>query len=126
MGETNVKISPGYGSTLLNADPFIEADTQVSSKTANIVAQDFTEDTLNNKDTTYSFRIDGNYVGGPSAGAAMTLATVAAIENRSVPQDIAVTGTIRSDGSIGRVGGILEKAEAAGRNGLETFYIPEG
>ena len=90
------------------------------------MAQDFTGDTLNNKDITYSFRIDGNYVGGPSAGAAMTLATIAAIENRSVPQDIAVTGTVRSDGSIGRVGGILEKAEAAGQNNLKTFYIPEG
>jgi Archaeal serine proteases len=56
----------------------------------------------------------------------MTLATIAAIENKSVPQNIAVTGTIRSDGSIGRVGGIIKKAEAAGRNGLETFYIPDG
>jgi uncharacterized protein len=126
LGETHVKISPGDGSTLLNADPFIETDTQASAKTAKIVAQDFTEDKLDNKDITYSFRIDGNYVGGPSAGAAMTLATIAAIENRSVPQDIAVTGTIRSDGSIGRVGGILEKAEAAGQNNLKTFYIPEG
>ena len=125
LGEAHVKISPGDGSTLLNAGPFIETDTQASAKTAKIVAQEFTEDTLNNKDITYSFRIDGNYVGGPSAGAAMTLATVAAIENRSVPQNIAVTGTIRSDGSIGRVGGILEKAEAAGQNNLETFYIPE-
>jgi uncharacterized protein len=126
LGETRVKISPGDGSTLLNADPFIETDTQVSAKTAKMVAQDFTEDKLNNKDITYSFKIDGNYVGGPSAGAAMTLATIAAIENRSVPQNVAVTGTIRSDGSIGRIGGIIEKAEASGRNGLETFYIPEG
>jgi predicted S18 family serine protease len=126
LGETHAKIGPGDGSTLLNADPFIETDTQASAKTAKIVAQKFTDDTLDNKDITYSFRIDGNYVGGPSAGAAMTLATIAAIENRSVPQDIAVTGTIRSDGSIGRVGGILEKAEAAGQNNLETFYIPEG
>lgn len=126
LGETRVKISPGDGSTLLNADPFIETDTQVSAKTAKKVAQEFTEDTLNNKDITYSFRIDGEYVGGPSAGAAMTLATIAAIENRSVPQDVAVTGTVRTDGSIGRVGSILEKAEAAGRNGLETFYVPEG
>ena len=126
LGEAHVKISPGDGSTLLNADPFIETDTQASAKTAKIVAQDFTEDKLDNKDITYSFGIDGEYVGGPSAGAAMTLATVAAIENRSVPQNIAVTGTIRSDGSIGRVGGILEKAEAAGQSNLETFYIPEG
>jgi predicted S18 family serine protease len=52
----------------------------------------------------------------------MTLATIAAIENRSVPQNIAVTGKILSDSSIGRVGGILEKAEAAGQNNLNVLH----
>lgn len=124
LGKVDVKISPGDGSTLLNTDPFIETDTQISAKTAKKVAQEFTDETLNNKDTTYRFQIDGEYVGGPSAGAAMTLASIAAIENRSVPKDIAVTGTIREDGTIGRVGGILEKAEAAGRQNLNYFYVP--
>lgn len=126
LGEVNVKVGPGEGSVLLNADPFIETDTQVSAKTARKVAQEFTGETLANMDTTYRFRIDGEYVGGPSAGTAMALATIAAIENRSIPENIAVTGTIREDGTVGRVGGILEKAEAAGRNDLEKFYVPQG
>jgi uncharacterized protein len=75
---------------------------------------------------TYRFDIEGSFVGGPSAGAAMTIATIAAIENTSVRNDTAITGTVMPDGTIGRVGGILEKAEAAGERGLETFYVPEG
>lgn len=126
LGSVNVKIGEGDGSTLLNADPFIETDTQISAKTAKRVAEEVTGESLTNKDLTYRFQIDGEYVGGPSAGAAMTLSTIAAVEDRNVPENIAVTGTIRSDGSIGRVGGILEKAEAAGRNNLKTFYVPEG
>lgn len=126
LGSVNVKISPGDGSTLLDADPFIETDTQISAKTSKKIAEMFTNDTLSNKDITYRFSIDGEYVGGSSAGAAMTLATIAAIENRTVPNNIAVTGTIMRDGTIGRVGGILEKAQAAGRNDLDMFYVPEG
>lgn len=126
LGAVNVKVSPGDGSVLLNADPFIQTDTQVSAKTAMQVAEGFTNHSLANKDLTYGFRINGEYVGGPSAGAAMTLATISAVENRSVPEEVAVTGTIRADGTIGRVGGILEKAEASGRKDLETFYVPEG
>lgn len=126
LGSVNVKIGPGDGSTLLNADPFIETDTQVSAKTSKSVAEEFTNQTLTDKDITYRFSIGGEYVGGPSAGAAMTLATIAAIEDEDVPEDIAVTGTIREDGTIGRVGGILEKAQAAGRNDLEAFYVPPG
>ncbi len=126
LGAVNVKVGPGDGSVLLNADPFIETDTQVSAKTAKKVAEEVTGETLEGKDVTYRFQINGEYVGGPSAGAAMTLATIAATENRTVPEDVAVTGTIRADGTIGRVGGIIEKAEAAGRNDLETFYVPDG
>jgi uncharacterized protein len=126
LGAVNVKVSPVDGSVLLNADPFIETDTQVSAKTAKQVAEIYTNDSLVNKDITYSFRINGEYVGGPSAGAAMTFATIAATENRTVPEDIAVTGTVMRDGTIGKVGGVLEKAEAAGENDLETFYVPDG
>jgi len=88
-------------------------------------AEEFTNESLANKDITYRFNINGEYVGGPSAGAAMTLATIAAIENKTVPEEGAITGTIMQDSTTGRVGGILEKAQAAGRNNLKTFYVPK-
>ena len=61
--------------------PFIETDTHVLAKTSKRVAEEVTEEALTNKDVTYRFQIDGEYVGGPSSGAAMTLGTVAAVED---------------------------------------------
>jgi PDZ domain-containing protein len=65
-------------------------------------------------------------VGGPSAGLAFTLA----ILDRLSPgrllghERVAVTGTIELDGSIGPVGGVDHKAEAAIREGAKLFIVP--
>ena len=126
LGKARVRIAPGDGSLLLNTDPFIETDTQLSARTAKAVAEELTGEDLRSKDVTYSFDIDGSFVGGPSAGAAMTIATIAAIEDTQVDNQTAVTGTITREKRIGRVGGILEKAKAAGERGLDSFYVPEG
>jgi len=40
--------------------------------------------------------------------------------------DIAFTGTINPDGSIGPVGGIQYKLEAVAKDGKKTFLIPIG
>lgn len=126
LGNVTVTIQPGSGKVLLDTNPFIQTDTQVSAKTAKNVAERITGVSLANKNVLYSFSIEGSYLGGPSAGAAMTLATIAAIRNQTVPRDTVITGTIRPDGLIGKVGGIVHKAFAAGRAGIETFYVPEG
>ena len=69
---------------------------------------------------------DAQLVGGPSAGAALAVATIAAIEQKSVKSDVAITGTIESNGSIGQIGGVLEKADAAGQAGIKLFLVPKG
>ena len=74
----------------------------------------------------YSFDIEGQVLGGPSAGAAMTIATIAAIEGKEVRGDVAITGTIEQDGSVGFVGGIVEKMEAAAQKGVKLFLVPKG
>ena len=48
-------------------------------------------------------------IGGPSAGAAIAVATVAAIEGKNVSKDAVITGTIEEGGYIGEVGGVFEK-----------------
>ena len=65
-------------------------------------------------------------IDGPSAGAAATVATIAALENRKVRDDVVLTGTIGKDGSIGLVGGIFKKAEAAHKAGASLFLVPPG
>ena len=62
---------------------------------------------------------------GDSAGAAMALAGFSAIKQLPVRADVAITGSIRSDGSILGVGGIFEKIRgAAAAPFVEVIIIP--
>jgi predicted S18 family serine protease len=63
---------------------------------------------------------------GPSAGAVMTVGFAALFKGDRIRRGIALTGTIRSDGTIGPVGGIPDKVRAAVREGYRTILIPEG
>ncbi len=56
----------------------------------------------------------------------MTVGIIAALEGWEVRKDVMMTGMINPDGSIGPVGGILEKASAAYSVGSKLFLIPEG
>jgi len=126
MGRVTVEIYPGKGRVLMDTNPFLEPDTQYSAETAVAVAQDYTGMSLSDRDVIVSFEITGELLGGPSAGAAMTIATVGAIEQRQVRENMAITGTIENSGEIGLVGGLVEKAEAAANNGVKLFLVPKG
>ena len=127
VGTGTVEIRPGQGRVLLNTNPFVEPDTQYSIETARKVAEDVTGKNLVKQDIIYSVEAgNAKLVGGPSAGAALCLATIAAIEHKKIRKDIAITGTIEPDGSIGRIGAVLEKAQAAGKSGKKLFMVPKG
>lgn len=80
---------------------------------------------------TYQFpiqvSIDSTNVGGPSAGMMYTLTVM----NLLTPDDltkghlIAGTGTIASDGTVGPIGGVKQKVEAAEAAGAEYVLVPE-
>jgi len=126
MGKVRVEIKEGNGDVLVNTDPFIEPTTQYSIREAVKVAENYTNMNHLNKDIIISFDINGTLVGGPSAGAATTAATIAAMEGKKVRQDVAITGTIEEGGNIGQVGGVFEKAVAAEKNGMRLFLVPGG
>ncbi len=71
-------------------------------------------------------RIDTGKVGGPSAGLAFTLAILDRLTPGSLTggERMAVTGTIELDGSVGPVGGVDHKTEAAIREGAKVFLVP--
>lgn len=67
------------------------------------------------------------HVGGPSHGAMLTLALIDQLTGGGVTGglEVAGTGTIEMDGSIGMVGGIPQKAYAVSRTGADVFFVPE-
>ena len=125
LGKVDVEITQGNGKILVNTNPFLEPDTQYSANIAALVASNVTGINLDNKNVIYNFDINGTVLGGPSAGAAMALATISALENKKL-KNIGITGIILPNGEIGNVGAILEKGEAVANNNLNLFLIPNG
>jgi len=127
IGKVTAEIRPGgEGRVLINTNPFLEPDTQQSAETATKVAESYTGKSLGDRDIILSFNITGEVLGGPSAGAAMTTAVIAAIEGKTVRSNAVITGTINNDSTVGPIGGILEKAAAAAENNMTLFLIPKG
>jgi uncharacterized protein len=72
-----------------------------------------------------SFEYEGR-VDGPSAGALMTVGVLAAVRGDTPRADVAMTGTINPDGTIGPVGGIPHKIQGAADAGMKVVCIPAG
>ncbi len=127
LNQAEVEIAPGAGRVLFSINPFVEPDTQDSVKIAASVAQKYTGKSLEGKDIIVTVKnTPAKLVGGPSAGAAIAVAVIAAVEDRNVRSDAAITGTINADGSIGQIGGVIEKALAAADQNLSLFVVPRG
>lgn len=65
-------------------------------------------------------------VDGPSAGGCFAIALLAAVRGGPLNDTVYMTGTIGSDGSIGPVGGVAEKAVTAAERGARLFIVPRG
>ncbi len=79
-------------------------------------------------DLDFSVEIDSGAVGGPSAGLAFTLAVLDQLTEGELTggAQVAVTGTIGADGSVGPVGGVLQKTAAVRSLGVDAFLVPAG
>ncbi|MFG2871985.1 S16 family serine protease [Streptomyces sp. NPDC048338] len=70
-------------------------------------------------------------IGGPSAGFLFSLGIVDKLDGDGSGGDltggrtIAGTGTIEPDGTVGAVGGVSLKTQAAGRDGATVFLVPK-
>jgi|AntRauTorcE11898_2_1112593.scaffolds.fasta_scaffold00244_22 PDZ domain-containing protein len=67
-------------------------------------------------------------IGGPSGGLMQTLYIYNALTQKDLTKDtqIAGTGTIRIDGSVGSIGGVREKIITAQKGGVDVFFVPSG
>ena len=62
---------------------------------------------------------------GPSAGIALTLAILSALNKIKIPNTLALTGEITLRGHVLAIGGLKEKAIGALRSGIKTIIIPQ-
>ncbi len=126
VGSVTLKLIPGNNNVLINTNPFLETDLQYSANKAVAVAKLRTEYNYD-KDFIFDFKSGGaQLIGGGSAGSAMTILTMASLEGKKLRNDTVITGTINTDGTIGMVGGIMEKAKAVADAGYKYFLVPEG
>lgn len=69
--------------------------------------------------------VGGGNIDGPSAGVAITMCIISALEEKPIRQDVAITGEVSLRGKVKPVGGIFEKIYGARRKGINLVIIPK-
>lgn len=122
----------GSGRVFVDTLPLTQIDMQGSARLAVKVASalvkndDRCEINPSEYDFFFVIRTSAPIIGGPSAGAIMTTAVTSLLQNWTMDNKTMMTGMINPDGSIGPVGGILQKVDAAYSVGATRFLIPKG
>ncbi|MCZ7401570.1 MAG: hypothetical protein O8C61_05055 [Candidatus Methanoperedens sp.] len=126
-----VIIKEGSGNLFLNvANVLVDETMQSSAQTAIRVAREVTRTSLTDKDVLINIKSPAQEgqltISGGSAGGAITVAAIAAMEGKSPRNDVLMTGTISTDHSIGQIGAARAKGIAARDNGAKLFLVPPG
>ncbi len=118
--------TPGTGQVFLSSRPLTQIDMQGSARLAVDTASSITGVDATNADFLFKVETTSITIGGPSAGGAMAVAVAALLQGWNVTEDVVMTGMINPDGSIGPIGGVLQKLEAADSVGAKRFLVPLG
>jgi len=121
-----LELKPGSGRVFLDTFPLTKTDTQISTRFSRDVACSYLDIDCYGYDFVYTIKADSPIIAGPSAGGAITLLTIALLDDLELDEQISITGTINSGGIIGSVGGIKAKIDAAKEYGLSKVLIPAG
>lgn len=122
----------GSGRVFVDTLPLTQIDMQGSARLAVKVASSLVEKdegcniSPSNYDYFFVVRTTSPIIGGPSAGAIMTAAVISLLENWTLDDKTVMTGMINPDGSIGPIGGIIQKIDAGHSVGATRFLIPKG
>jgi len=126
VAKLHLDVVPGSERVFLETYPLTKVSTQASLRFAQQIACKELDVDCSKYDFLFSIEALPGIIGGPSAGSAATLLVSGALLGKKIPKDVAITGTINSGGTIGPVGGLKYKVEAAGNNGVKTVLIPKG
>lgn len=117
---------PGSGHVYVETLPLTQLDLQASTRVAALVASRVAGIDFNSCDYYASVRAESPIIGGPSASGVTAVAFASALLNLPLRNDVVMTGMIMPDGSIGPVGGLKAKLEAAASRGAKVFLVPYG
>ncbi|MBW3014189.1 hypothetical protein KY335_03005 [Candidatus Woesearchaeota archaeon] len=125
LADLYLKKVEGTGNVYVATSPLTRIDTQISARYAKDVAcETIDHDCIS--DFLYTIKAKSNLIGGPSAGAAIAILTIAELEKLELDEKVAITGTINSGGLIGPVGSLIKKIEAAKEGNITTVLIAKG
>ena len=91
----------------------------------NLVQQAFDKLDINNAKP--KIKLNQAYSSGPSGGLMQTLYIYDSITNYSISKDnyLLGTGTISTDGTIGKIGGVSQKVMTANYYLVDYFFVPK-
>jgi hypothetical protein len=124
---TNISltVTSGNGNVAITGPSIVGNSTLQSAITAAMYASNYSNKDFKNYNFTYDIEDSGDNVSGPSAGAAMAVLGVSALQHRILRTGFTMTGTISSNGSIGEIGGVFDKVSAAKQYGLDLVLVPK-
>lgn len=117
---------PGSGRVFFSALPYTEVETQGAARLAAYIASLIAKVEFSKYDYYVLVESSVPLIGGPSAGGLIAIGFTALLLNLKLNDTTTMTGMINPDGSIGPVGGLKEKLEAAATKGFKVFLIPLG
>lgn len=117
---------PGYGRVYVETLPLSQIDLQASTRVAALVASSIANISFNACDYYASIRASSPIVGGPSASGVTAVAFTLALLRLPLNSSVVMTGMIMPDGSIGPVGGLKYKLDAALNRDAKVFLVPYG
>ncbi len=126
VADLYLEVQPGKGRVFLETFPLTKTDTQITTRFAKEIACKYANVDCSQYDFFYTIKADTAIIGGPSAGAATAILTVALLKDYKLDLKAAITGTINSGEVIGIVSGLKQKIEAAGESNITKVLIAKG
>ncbi len=117
---------PGSGRVFFSVHPLTELDTQATARVAALTATCIAGRNFFDYDYYVVMESNTMIIGGPSAGALMTVGFLSIFLNKTIYPNTTMTGMVYPDGTIGPVGGLKGKLEAVAATGFKVFLIPLG
>jgi predicted S18 family serine protease len=122
----SLTLSPGEGRILADVtERTYGADLQDDLIFIKKYVEYYANENLSHYDITVRIDSSAHYIDGLSGSAAMGVGLISLLQNRTMEENVVLTGVLMGDGSIGKVDGLDQKINVSDSLGLAKIYIPQ-